>query len=817
MKIPMSGLLQDVRYALRQMRKNPGFALSATIVLALGIGATTGMLAIVQSVLIRPLEYHEPERLMLVGTSEDRDEQYSYVKIDDFHEMQRDLHQFDHLAAFSSLPVPVETEQGTEMLLAPEVTTNFFQTLGVLPANGRPFRDGDDAPGAGAAIVSHEFWQNSMHSRSDVLGSKLKVNGQFYTVVGVMPPRFQFPVTNGKSVWTALQLTPEHKTRQGFDAFKVLGRLKPGATPEQARAEGEAFIRNRKADSSSGPIHFWIYPYQQTVVGDLKPGLLALLGACLVLLLIAIVNTANLQIARATTRQGEIAMRSALGASRLRILRQIMVESLLLSLAGAVLGWCVAAAFIKLARVFFPHQPRFDALHFDPWTLAGCLLITMFCGVAAAIAPSWRLIRSCREFLLQPTAAGRISRQHRLSGWLVAGEVALSTVLLVAAGLFLRTLRSLENTPLGFNPTNVTTFLLWPEGGNNLPMPVKVAGYQRVLERLNHLPNVEAAGLVTSLPISNFQMTIESGFEIPGIVSADQKPEPALHITAVSPAYFRALQIPIKAGRALSESDVASSQLVGIINQAMADKYLRGVNPIGLQLRLKKASGIAQPITIVGVAGNVIQGNSIGEPVAPEVAMSYLQLPPAAQFSKYMIGFADGFAVRTRSKAGDIATAIRSIVKSEAPDFAMDNLVPFPKAVQDDMKTQRLTLEITSSFAWIAVLLSAAGLYAVLAYIVGQRVHEMGIRLALGATRRNIFTLIMRQGLWMTGAGLLFGYAAALVAGRWIRSFLYGVTTADPLTYAIVGILLLLASTMAILVPAQCAARVQPMTALRYE
>ncbi len=814
----MNGLLQDIRYALRQMRKNPGFAAGAIAVLALGIGATTGMLAIVQSVLLRPFDYRQPEQLLLVGTSEEGDEQDSWVPTMDFPEMQRSLHQFEQLAAFSSLPVPVETDDGTNMLLAPEVSTNFFQTLGVLPAMGRPFREGDDAPGAGAAIVSHEFWQNSMHSSKTVLGSKLKVNGQLYTVVGVMPPRFQFPVTRGKTVWTALQLTPDHKTKQGFPGFQVLGRLRPGATEEQARAEGEAFVRNRKPSSSSTPpVHFWVYPYQQIVTGNSKPGLFALMAACFVLLLIAVANSANLQIARATTRQGETAMRAALGATRSRIVRQMVIESLVLAFAGAALGWLLATAFVTVARRFFAFQPRFDALSLDPWTLAACLLVTLLCGVTAAIAPSWHVLKSGRHLLVQPSAGGRMSRQHRLSGWLAAAEVALSTVLLIAAGLFLRTFRWLENVPLGFDPARVTTFLLWPQGGSAMPMPVKISAYRRALDRLEHLPGVEAAGLVTSLPVSNFQMMVVSGFEVPGLLPPDQKPAPSLHITAVSSGYFRAMGIPILAGRGLSANDTAGAQLVGVANHALVEKYFHGVNPIGQQIVLDKPSGILQPITIVGVAGNVIQDNAIGDPVEPELAVSFLQLPPLADFSQYMIGFSDGFAVRTRSAAGDIASSIRAIVKSEAPDFAIDDLVPLAQAVQDDMKTQRLALEITSAFAWIAVLLSAAGLYAVLAYVVGQRVHEMGIRLALGATRGRVFGLIARQGLWMVGAGLVCGWAAALFAGRWISSFLYGVTTRDPLTYVLVGLLVVLASAVAILAPARRAAYVEPMAALRYE
>src|SRR5450631_991122 len=331
----MTGLLQDFRYALRQLRRAPAFAAAASLVLALGIGSTTGMLAIVQSVLLRPLNYSHPERLLLLllGISEEAGgsdmDTHSMVPVANYRDLQRSLRQFDQTAAYNSMPVPVETGDGTQILLAPEVSTNFFDTVGVHPALGRAFQEGDDASGTSAAIVSHEFWQHSMHARKDVLGSKLKVNGRLCTIVGVMPPRFQFPVGSKPTLWTALQLTPDQKTNQGMDDLSVLGRLKPDVTPEQARNEGEAFLRNRPAgDRDSKSHHFWVYPLLNIVTGDEKTPLFALLAACLLLLLIAVVNTANLQIARATRRESEIAMRAALGATRARIVRQMVVENL---------------------------------------------------------------------------------------------------------------------------------------------------------------------------------------------------------------------------------------------------------------------------------------------------------------------------------------------------------------------------------------------------------------------------------------------------------------------------------------------------------
>ena len=819
----MTGLLQDFRYALRQLRRAPAFAAAASLVLALGIGSTTGMLAIVQSVLLRPLNYSHPERLLLLlGISEEAGgsdmDTHSMVPVANYRDLQRSLRQFDQTAAYNSMPVPVETGDGTQILLAPEVSTNFFDTVGVHPALGRAFQEGDDASGTSAAIVSHEFWQHSMHARKDVLGSKLKVNGRLCTIVGVMPPRFQFPVGSKPTLWTALQLTPDQKTNQGMDDLSVLGRLKPDVTPEQARNEGEAFLRNRPAgDRDSKSHHFWVYPLLNIVTGDEKTPLFALLAACLLLLLIAVVNTANLQIARATRRESEIAMRAALGATRARIVRQMVVENLVLSFAGAALGWLLASGFVQTARHLFQDYPRFDELRFDPWTFVGCLLLTVFCGVAASLGPAWHVLRIGCQVSVQHSAAGHASRPQRLSSVLVVAEVALTCVLLIAAGLFLRTFRSLQNVPLGFVPNDVTTFLLWPQGGNLMPMTSKIAAYQRVLDRVEHLPDVEAAGLVTSVPISNFQMTVKGGFSIPGYLAAGQKDQPNIRVVAVSPSYFRAMRIPLHAGRPISPDDTQGTQMVGIVNHKMVETYLHGVNAIGQQIVLDKDSEFPTPITIVGVSGDLIQGNSIGAAPQPEVAVSFQQLPPSIMFTQYLIGMAGSFAVRTRPGAKNVAAEIRFIVNSEAPEFAIDDLSQLDQVVQGQMKSQRLALEITSVFAWIALLLSAAGLYGVLAYLVGQRVREIGIRLALGATREQVFALVFRRGLWMVGAGLMVGGAAALLAGRWIQSFLFGVTPHDPLTYALVGVVVLLASALAVFVPARRAASIEPMEALRTE
>lgn len=810
----MNGLVQDIRYALRQMRKNSGFAAAAIVVLALGIGTTTGMLAVVQSVLLRPLNYAQPEQLVLVGTTKQADSN-SDIHLQNFQEMQRTLRSFAELGGYFDTPFAVQTDAGAKMLIAPAVSPNFFKMLGVQPMMGRSFQDGDDAPGANVTIVSRKFWQSSLHGKKDVLGSKIKINGDIYTIVGVMPSHFQFPLQK-EDLWTVWQLTPKGETKQGFDSFSVLGRLRPGITFDQARSEGEAFLRHSPAGTDNGqPVHFWIYPYQSLVTGNERPAILALLAACFLLLLIAVVNTANLQIARATKRDAEIAMRSALGATRARLLRQLITESLLLCFGGAALGWLLAFGFAQTARHIFGFYARFDEIRLDFWTFLACLLLTSLCGVMAALAPARHLLKN-KSTGLQSNTSNRVSHSHRLSGVLVAAEVAMTCVLLIAAGLFLRTFRSLQNVPLGFNPSNVTGFVIWPQSGN-VPPGNAAQTYQRVVDRLEHLPNVEAAGMVTSLPVSSFGININGGFSIPGYLAPVQKGAPQVWMLAASSDYFRATRIPLLSGRFISENDVQGSGVVGVVNRKFADKFLHGVDPIGKQIVLEKDIEFPYPITIVGVSGDVVQGQSIVGEIQPEVTIAFQQLPPSGMISGFLLGIAGSFAVRTKGAPGNIAQDIRDIVKTDAPQFAIDDLVSMNTAVQDKLGVQRLTVEITSAFAWIALLLSAAGLYGVLAYLVGQRVREIGIRLALGATRENVFALIARQGLLMVGIGLFVGWAGALFAGRWIRSFLFETTTHDLLTYAVVAGVVILASAIAIAIPARRAAKVDPMVALRYE
>ncbi len=809
----MTGLLQDIRYALRQMRKSPGFAAAVITVLALGLGATTGMLAIVRSVLVRSLDYRDADRLVLVGTS-DQANTSSDVSYPDFQEMRRNLHLFQQIGAYISVPLAVQTSDGAQMLVAPAVTANLFDMLGIRPLLGRSFRQEDESAAAGTAIVSYEFWQHSLHGRPDILGSTLRVNGEPQTIVGVMPPHFQFPQQT-ETIWITLQINSDQKSRQGFDTFSVLGRLKPGITLDQARSEGEAFMAHRTGSAGATP-HFWLYPYQHLVTANERPSLLALLAACLVLLVIAVMNAANLQVARAVRREGEIAMRAALGATRTRLARQLLIESMVLSVAGAGLGWLISIAFVQAARRLFSNYPRFDELRLDSGTFAACILLAMACGVAAALAPAWHVLIRNRSLGLQQSATAHASRPHRINGLLVMAEVALTSILLISAGLLLRTFRSLQNVPLGFDSDHVTAFVLWPVTGN-VPLPTAQSAYQRILDRLQHTPGIQSAGMVTSLPVSNFQITLSGGFTIPGHPLPAGRNTPQIWLTAASPTYFQAMHIPIVAGRSLSDSDIQSNQLVGVVNQTFVRRCLPGVDPLGKQIVLDKDAEFPQPITIVGVSGDTVQRNDIGGPIEPQVAMSFRQVPDSSVLTHYLVAVAASFAVRSRGDLSVSAQQIRDVVKNEAPGFAIDNLAPLSGAVQQTLRTQQLAMQITSAFAWIALLLSAAGLYGVLAYLVGQRVREIGIRLALGATRKDVFALVVKRGSLLVGFGLGLGWVGSALTARWIRSFLFGTSEHDPLTYLLAGAIVILASAIAIMLPARRAALIEPMEALRTE
>ncbi len=817
----MSTIVQDLRYALRQLKKSPGFALTAVLTLALGIGATTAMLAVVDSVLWRPLNFPHSERLMKVATS-DTKAQGVAATWSVYEQLARNLHGQMELAAYSDLPQPVRTPDGTEMLLAPEVSTNFFATLGVKPAMGRDFAQGDDAMGAGKAILSRTFWLQKMHGDAAVLGKTLQVGGALYTIVGVLPARFEFPVQNHNGVYTTFQLS-KGKTWQGFSYFDLLGRLRPGLSLPTAQAAGALAVSRLTKDpnfpGNTPPKRLLLTPYLATVTGEQRTPLLTLLAACGILLLIACVNTANLQIARATTRQPEMAVRSALGASRGRIVQQSLIESVLLALVGGGTGLLLAELLCTTARrTLGEHLPRFDSLSVSPAVFLGCFAITAICGVGCGILPALRLSRERLSLGQSSSGTARVSRRHRLSGLLITGELALTCLLLVAGGLLLRTFQALEHVPLGFEPEHLTSMTLIPEQSDSAPAS-QVATYDALLAWIEHMPGVQSAGMMTSLPFSDFQMSMFGDFQFVGRKNNSGQDA---GITATTPDAFRAMGVQLLAGRFLDEADRAGAPQVALVNRRFAQRFFGSKSPVGKQINFDQgpdAAGKPNPlrITIVGEVSNSMQGRDLGAEIAPMIFVSTHQLPSGGNTAHYMVGIAAAFAIRSTLQQDALAPMLRAAVKSEAPGFAIDEIAPVEQEVQATLQQRRLALRLATGFGLLALLLAAVGIHGVLAYLVAQRVREIGIRMALGSSRAAVLWLVFREVLRMSALGLTLGMVGALLAGRGLRSFLFGVSSQDPLTLVAVALLVLGISLVAALLPARRAANVDPVEALRAE
>jgi putative ABC transport system permease protein len=813
----MQTLVQDIRYALRQLRKAPGFAITSVLTLALGLGATTAMLAVVESVLVRPLDFKDATQLMIVGVSDSANpgQELSWPN---YLSLKHDLPAFSDLVAYTELPTAASTPDGNDVVLDVETTSNLFDVLGVKPALGRTFIAADE--NNNAAVLSYEFWRKNMHAERSVIGHSVKIQDHLYTVVGVMPASFQFPIGVGgqavssQAVWTTIALSANAKTSRGFSFIQVLGRLKPGVTQASATAQGESLVRrSHDLNADNASTHFWLFPYLNTVVGEQRPALLAMLAGCFILLFIACVNIANLQIARATSRDGEISLRSALGASRARILQQILVESVMLSLLGVGLGLGLAAVILRFIRRTYSGYPRFDEIALDLPTFTVCFAIAILCGVAAGLAPAIRLMKTAPSASLQQSGAGSysVTRRNKLTSVLVAGEVALTFVLLVAGGLFFRTLRSLEHVPLGFDSHNVSTFLLWPQSGN-APVGSLEDTYDQLIQRLQHTPGIQSAGLVTSLPISNFTMHVGGSFKM---VGRPENKQDRIEFGAVSPDYLKTMSIPITRGRGLTREDTLAAAPVIVVNETFANRYFPGKNPIGQQFLADPEPGLPA-FTIVGVVGDTVE-SQVSNPAGPFGFISYRQLPLSSPMSHFMIGIAGQFAVRSSLPQASLESTIREAVKQEAPTYAIDHLVQYEQSVNDSLKTRKLSLSLAMSFGMLALVLAAVGVQGVLAYVVSQRVREIGIRIALGATRQQVLQRFLRQGLIMTLYGLAAGWVASLIAARWLKSFLYGVPAHDFTTFAVVGIIILTVALVATLLPARRAASIDPMQALRSE
>jgi len=823
-------LFHDLRYAMRQLRKTPGMAVLAIVTLALGIGANTAIFTVIESVLLRPLPYAHSDRLVYIGPPTDKPS-FSTTSWLNYRDIQGQSTLLQEVGGYSEDVSVLQTQDASQALASPHVTTNLFSMLGAQPALGRTFIDTEgQAGGPQAVLLSDEIWRQSFHADPGIVGQAIKIGGQSRTVVGVMPRSFHFPEELGpdmeKGVWIPLQPTAVMLNDRGDNFFNVVGELRSGVTVAQAQHELEAIAAHIPRKSDESTIKFRATSYQELLTGPVRPVFYALFAALGLVLLIACANVSNLLIARCLGRQQEFAVRAALGAGRMRLIRQMLAEGLALSLLGCGLGWVLAQlAMVGLRKLPPGTIPRADSIAID-WNIVVVLAsIAGLTTILSSLLPALLVARANPQAALQAASRGVGSRSvgGKLSGGLVAIEVALSTLLLVGTGLLFHTLWNLEQSRLGFETANITTFTAFPadssgfsgmsvsEDTANAPASVAALTYQPVLERIRQVPGVESAALTSAPPLSD--TNVGSSFEIVGQPKDPANPAGA-RVAAISGNYARALGTPIIRGRMISDDDVASAQFVTVINDTLARKYFAGNDPLGKQIDLGgKDTGMLKPYTIVGVLADQVD-ETVGGEVQPFIMLSQQQIPTTSLFYQVLLRTMVSFVVRTRGNI-PVATEMKSVFHQVAPGLALDNFRTMQDAVELNTFSKRIGLYLVGSFAGLAIAMVIAGLYGVLSQLVGYRRREIGVRMALGATRQSVAQMVLRQGSILIGVGLGAGLVLAFASERLIQSFLYHVRPLDAWTYVAVLLVLPAIGLIAALLPARKAASIQPMQALR--
>jgi predicted permease len=821
---------QDVRFALRQLRSSWGYALVAVFTLALGIGANTALFTVVESVLLRPLPYAHADRLTYVAPAGDQlgFSNTSWLNYRDIREQSRS---FQAVGLYASDVTVVESKDGSLSVNAPRVTPNIFSMLGMPTLLGRTFTEAEGQPGGPPVVLLSEgLWRQSFNADREIVGRPLRIGGVARTVVGVMPQTMRFPEEAGpdiqKAVWLPLQPTPEMLKERGYSLFSIVGQLRPGISQKQSQAELDTIAQRIRRDNPSlSDFGFHATLYRELLTGPVRPVFYALLGALALVLLIACANVTNLLIARCLGRQQEFAVRAALGASRLRLMRQLFAEGAVLSVFGSGLGMLVAEMALEGVRKLPEGTiPRGDSIAIHWTVILALAAIATFTTLLSSLLPALLVSRTDPQPALQAGSRGIGSRsvRGRVSGWLVSGEVALSTVLLIGTGLLFHTLWNLEHAQLGFGVTHVTTFTAMPadaagfvgmavsEDTANAPTSVATLVYAPVLDRMRQVPGVESAALITAPPLSGMDM--HSSFNIVG--RPDNPSEtPNARVTAASGDYARTLGTSVRRGRMVNEDDAAIAPYVVAINEALAKKYFGDTDPLQQQISLGgKDTGMVRPYTIVGILSDQIDDN-IGGAVQPLILLPYQQVPTTSLFYQALLKTMVSFVVKTRGDLA-VAPAMRSVFHEAAPGIALDSFKTMQEVVDQNIFSQRLGLYLTGAFAGLAVMMVIAGFYGVLAQVVSYRRHEIGIRIALGATRQNVARMVLRQGSILLGLGLGVGVLLALATGRLVRSFLYQVRPIDFWTYVGVSVSLLAIGLLASLLPARKAASIEPMQAL---
>ena len=817
----MGTLLQDLRYAVRMLVKSPSFAAIAVLTLALGIGANTALFSVVNGVLLSPLPYPQPDRLVALY-SRTSDFAESSISYPNFLDWQRENNSFAQLASYRQDSFNMTGAGEPERLRTEMVSADFFAILGVQPSVGRIFAVQDDHPGAARVVVlSDGFWHRRFGASRKILGQSISLNGTPYTVIGIIPANFYFRGNNFSlpdiyvpiGQWTDKTFL-DRRVSMGMDA---VGRLKPGVTFTQAQADMNGVGQNLaraypEADKNSG---ITLVPLKQDMVGDVAPLLYVLLGAVGFVLLIACVNIANLLLARSTGRTREFAIRSALGASHARVIRQLLTESVLLSFAGGIIGLILAAWGTRAAIAILPQAlPRAGNVGLDPRVLLFTLGVSVFAGILFGLAPALKTSPRNLTETLKEGGRGSSGARHRLQGVFVIVETALALILLIGAGLMIRSLVALWNVNPGFNPQNLLSF--------SVAFPP--AAMQSTPDQLrNSLLQLDSA--LASIPGAQFvsacggSLPMQGDSELPFWLAGHPKPLSTQEMNSalfylVEPDYLKAMGTPLIRGRFINAQDTIHSPTVIVIDQDFAQKFFPGQDPIGQRINFAILDLQAQ---VVGVAGHVKHwglDDTGNQPIEAEMYFPITQVPD--RFFTLLAKGAD-FVVRTHVPPETLVGAIRHTVERINSQQVMYGAETMDGTITRSLAARRFAMILLGVFAALALILSCVGIYGVISYLVGQRTHEIGIRIALGAQRRDVLRLILGQGARMALIGVAVGIAVALGLTRLMSNQLFGISAHDPLTFAGVAILLTFVAVAACYIPARRAMRTDPIVALRYE
>lgn len=810
----MDGLIKELLFACRSLIKRPGFTAVAVITLMLAIGVNTTIFSVVNAVLLKALPFHDPEQLVAVQKSAGDDglpgiAAYQYLA---WREKQTNL---ADVGAYTDNNFNLTGRGEPERISCAQVTASVFTTLGVQPVKGRLFLPQEDAVGANnVAVVSEKFWRGRYGSNESILGSSLTLDNQPYTIVGVMPAGFRFP--GEFDVWLPLALDPAKEFGDFFSLVEVVGRVKPGESLEHAQTELRLIARNasdKGLEQGKEPLPLAVaevVPLHRQLVAGARLTVLVLWGAVGLVMLLACVNVAGLMISRTLVRQREMAVRAAVGARRWQLVRQLLTESVVLGLAGGLMGLLIA---IWLTRAISSLAPDgfatsvydLNNIPLDWRVFAFTLALSLVTGIVFGLAPALTASKvDLIQALRNSRSAGLMSFGLRsFRGWLVVAELALAMVLLVAAGLLVRSFNKLTAIDLGFDRENVLTTRIALPRSKYKERAQSLAFQQEILQKVKALPGVQAAGTINHTPLNGFGMIVYTAIE--GQPPPDKK-DPPIGVGVVSPDYFQTLKIPLLNGRQLDERDGPTQQKVALVNQAFAQRFFPQGDVLGKRVGFacEETEGLCR--TIVGVVGNIRQ-----ESLTDEVA-SELYLPSAQMPMNSMTLF-----VRTSSDPLSLVAAVRSQVQSVDNNQPIYDVKTLAQRVSDATAVSRSVTVLFSAFALLALVLGSVGIYGIVSYAVTQRTQEIGIRMALGARAGDILQLILKHGLVLVLTGVVIGVAGALALTRFLATLLFGITPTDSLTFVVVSAIFFLIAMFASAIPARRATRVDPLIALRYE